>query len=271
MKKWLGMAVLVVGLLLCGAFASSRHPENNDSRSETTQGTEMGSTEAIESKTTAEIETQSQEETEAEDISDVLTGPLTHYIPGMDQSTKENIPQVISSMEEFRAYCEKEETFVSKEEFKAIVDRFDQEFWENYDLLMVNWYEGNTGSRSYIVSLTKGNESSEADWIIAKYIKQEKAGNAVFTPWQSITEIPKGMIKEDETFSFEYYGNPINVAYDIESIRTDMWKPADGGKLWDISETPLYLMDTRDQLEDYCKAHPELQGEFLEICARYDA
>jgi len=265
MKIFSTLLCLLVILSSC-----SQYSENESSQPETTQDLSLVPTEASENESSTEAESHSQAEMESEDIPDVLIGLLTHYIPGRDQSTKEDVPQVIRSLEEFKLYCEREEKFVSKDEFQAIAERFDQEFWENCDLLMVNWVEGNTGARTYIVSLTKGKESSEADWVITMRFKQSRAGDTVLTPWQSVTEVPKGVLKEDETFCINNVGTVSYHLMGLESLRTDMWKPADGGELWDMSETPLYLMDTREQLDAYCKAHPELQGEFFELCAGFD-
>lgn len=264
MRKFVVWILLFLSLSILNACG--KQPDGKGTQPASTQKTELSSSAAQEDETDTETEsgTESEPETEREEVPEKLVNLTTHYIRGADNSIKEDIPKIIRTMEEYEEYCEQASEFISKTEFQLIAKRFDKSFWENYDLLIVRLVAGDTGARFDVLSMTREGGASDADWVINVRPMSWDDGAAVLTPWQFLIEVPEGALKEEEI--------RINGAKDSRGgvregnfwyLRTDMWKPEDGDSDWYLGESPTYFMDTKEELEAYCDAHPELSEGFL--------
>ena len=137
--------------------------------------------------------------------------------------------------------------------------------------MLLRWVEGNDGGTTQDVMSIKRGESSDTDWVInMRQILYGGIGNAVLTQWLLISEIPDGMLRDDEVIRINYVRDSRSLNTESTYLRTDMWKPEDGDENWYLNETPVYFMDTKAELDAYCKRHSELGDEFLEACAEFD-
>lgn len=230
-----------------------------------------------EEKTSDAVESTAEEPSTAEPTTEearpsVVTDLTAHYLRWRD-SSEEGVTRVIRTAEEYEAYCEEEKQYVSKEKFQAIAGRFDNAFWENYDLALTGLVLGDSGTRLEVLSMTRSGFSDNGWWYI-NLRPRMNVGNSVMTAWTVVVEVPEGVLKEGETVRMNYAqdSDSIPTTFNCENIyvRTDMWKPKGGDESWYLHETPLYIMQTKEELKAYCEAHPELSEGFVELCGRYD-
>lgn len=223
MKK---ISVLITIIFLVTIFCScGKLPNGEATQPETTKNIEgeQSTTKEDENIETTETENESESknqsefemetETETEELQDVFSYPTAYFFEGGSgvSDMKVPIPRIIRTEDEFKAYIEKaterQPQFVSKAEVQAAIQRFDEAFWENYDVVMVNIVAGSIHHRYEVISMTREKPDNEcvttadqadSDWFINIRNVYFGAASPALKEWEFWVEIPNGSVKEDE-------------------------------------------------------------------------
>lgn len=162
-----------------------------------------------------------------EETTDPLTGNQTEQEPGKTEENKTNeypistqhirtdgynegveYPRitVVRSPEELNAYYEANQELYSLERKETVYsdttigfldacDRYDEDFFERNDLILVLWEEGSGSVRHEIRSITPSDDHT---WVLSGIRKNPEVGTCDMAEWHFMVEIAKDMIKEND-------------------------------------------------------------------------
>lgn len=206
----------------------------------------------------------------------IRTGELVGYEGELKQPFR-----VVRSADELNAYYDefKDVYYLGRQEkvyadttigFLDACDRFDEAFWQKYDLVLAMRTEGSGSIRHEVLTMTKGEYWNDTDWVINVRPLIPEACTCDMATWIFLIEVPKGILEADDVIRVDYIRDANQLGTSTTYVRTDGWKPENGDKNWYLDEAPRYFMDTKAEFEAYLEAHPELSDGFFAFCERYD-
>ncbi len=100
--------------------------------------------------------------------------------------------------------------------------------------------------------MVSGGEDTDADWVIniREIVPFACTEDVAF--WYFMVEVPKGSIQDDDEVKFKEVNDSYRVGLysgNVQYIRTDEYADTDEEK------KPYYLMESREELMDYCEIH----------------
>lgn len=293
-KHMKGLCLLLAVVMLTGCGVTSAPPAGQDDDDQFVSNTSVGYQEkdelpSVENEPETRIERPTvygETETDAPEVPEdikvqlnaqyIRTGELASYEGELKQPFR-----VVRSADELNAYYDefKDMYHLGRNEkvyadttigFLDACDRFDEVFWQNYDLVLAMTIEGSGSIRHEVLSMTKGEEWNDTDWVINVRPLIPEVGTCDMATWIFLIEVPKGILEPDDMVRVDYIKDANSVDTSTTYLRTDTWKPESGNESWYLDETPWCFMDSKEDLEAYGKAHPELTDGFIEFCERYN-
>lgn len=231
---------------------------------------------------TVSSETESATPEVPEDIKVSLNAQYirTGELAGYEGESKQPF-RVVHSADELNAYYDefKDVYYLGRKEkvyadttigFLDACDRFDEAFWQKYDLVLAMRTEGSGSIRHEVLTMTRGEYWNDTDWVINVRPLIPEACTCDMATWIFLIEVPKGILEAEDVIRVDYIRDANQLGTSTTYVRTDGWKPENGDKNWYLDEAPRYFMDSRAELDAYLAAHPELSEGFFEFCERYD-
>lgn len=296
MRKYIkGLSLLLLVVMLTGCGTTMAPPAGaGDDDDQFVSNTSVGYQEkdelpSVENEPETRIERPTvygETETDAPEVPEDITLQLNaQYIRTGELASYEGEPKqpfrVVRSADELNAYYDefKDMYHLGRNEkvyadttigFLDACDRFDEVFWQNYDLVLAMTIEGSGSIRHEVLTMTKGEEWNDTDWVINVRPLIPEVGTCDMATWIFLIEVPKGILEADDEIRVDYIRDANQLGTSATYVRTDEWKPESGDEKWYLDEAPRYFMDSRAELDAYLDAHPELSEGFFEFCKRYN-
>jgi len=279
MRKFIkGLSLLLSVVMLTGCGVTSTPPAGQDGDDQFVSNTSVGYEEkhelpSVEDEQETWIERPSvydETETDTTEVPEDLKIPLNAQYLRAGDSRELNDPLILKAAKDLEVYCQTETRMAAYDGFQEVCKRFDETFWENYDLVLIKNEVGSGSIRHEVLTLTEGEDWSDIDWVINVRPLIPEVGSCDMATWTFFVEVPKGVLEADDVIRVDYIRDANQLGTSTTYMRTDGWKPENGDNNWYLGENPRYFMDTKAEFEAYLESHPELSDGFFEFCERYD-
>lgn len=289
-----GLCLLLAVVMLTGCGTTMAPPAGQDNDDQFASNTSVGYQEddelpSVENEPETWIEhptVSGETETATPEVpEDIKVSLNAQYIRTGELASYEGEPKqpfrVVRSADELNAYYDefKDMYYLGQNEkvyadttigFLDACDRFDEVFWQNYDLVLAMKTEGSGSIRHEVLTMTKGEDWNDTDWVINVRPLIPEVYTCDIAMWIFLIEVPKGILQPDDVIRLDYIRDANQLGTVTTYVRTDGWKPESGDEKWYLDEAPRYFMDSKAELEAYHEAHPELSEGFFEFCERYN-
>ena len=259
------LIVLVVGLIGCTYCG--------EKETDTGLGQTEESTEREES-----VSESGGEETEEPTTKDVSTEERSlqcwelnaQYLRTGWGTASSGMVEEIHSQSEFEAHCEEFAVSLESEPKKSACARYDETFWENYDLIVMTRSEGSGSYRHEVINMIGRKEKTGIRWRVNVRYIMPVIGSCDMAFWTILVEVPKGIMQPEDTVAANYLTDLTSCSASPKNyLRTDEWMPGAEDEEWYDEGQMIRLMDSEETLREYVAAHPELTEEFADLCGDY--